>query len=91
VTSAGLTWNRPAAPDAADYDREHPELAVQIPQDWHLVADVKEDPNDPITSKQRRAGCKSRGRARKASPSQAVPRAREGPKDTPAVGGINNG
>jgi hypothetical protein len=93
VTSAGLTWNRPAAPEAADYDREPPELEAQIPQDWHLVADLKEDPNDPSTSKQRRAGRKSRGRARKASPlaSGFLALVRVPEKDTPAVGGINNG
>jgi hypothetical protein len=92
VTSAGLTWNRPAAPEAADYDREHPELAVQIPQDWHLVAAVKEDPNDPVTSKQRRAGCRAAAAlARRAPRKRFLALVKVPEKDTPAVGGINNG
>jgi hypothetical protein len=93
VTSASLTWNRPAAPEAADYGREYSSSRFRSPKIGYLVADLKEDPNDPATSKQRRAARRSRGRARKASPlaNGSSSSWRSQRKDSRGVGGINTG
>jgi predicted glycoside hydrolase/deacetylase ChbG (UPF0249 family) len=48
VTSASLTWNRPAVSEVADYGREHPSSRGQIPKIGYLVAELKEYPNDSV-------------------------------------------
>jgi hypothetical protein len=92
VTSASLTWNRHATPEAADYDREHPELAVQIPQvgiswlTWRRIRTIRLPLNSDVSGVRAAAALARRAPRKRFLALVKVPE-----KDTPAVGGINNG